>query len=342
MAKRKRLTLSPLMPLELDSGSTEPAGLEIKAFLRPGLGAPAPIARVAADAAAQAALSEMSQAMERARNEGRLVLALGLDQIDADHLLRDRIGAQEEELDQLMASLRDHGQRAPIEVTNLGNGRYGLISGWRRLQALSRLFEQTADARFGQVLALLRHPQTAQDAYIAMVEENEIRLALSYYERARIAARSVDAGVFETERQALQRLFATASRARRSKIGSFLAIYRQLNAVLRFPAALPERQGLALAQALEVRAAEVAGLVEDLARNPAPDAGTELARLARFVTGKPDAGAPPVPKTLRQELRPGVFLDISGGFVKPVLTLSGPAVGPEFRSRLEHWLTTGK
>ena len=50
-----------------------------------------------------------------------------------------------------------------------------------------------------------------------MVEENEIRVGLSYYERARIVAKAVAQGVFETEKQALQRLFHTASRPKRSK-----------------------------------------------------------------------------------------------------------------------------
>jgi hypothetical protein len=42
-----------------------------------------------------------------------------------------------------------------------------------------------------------------------------------------------------------------------------------------------------------------------------------------------------------EEVRPGVFLAVSGGWTKPVLTLSGPAVGPEFRERLLHWLQNG-
>lgn len=347
MAKRKRLIPLPLMPVENGSVPAENAGLETKAYLRPGFGAPAPIARVAADAAAQSALTEMAQAMERARIEGRLVLSLALDQVDADHLVRDRIEAHEEELGHLIASLREYGQRTPIEVTDLGDGRYGLISGWRRLQALARLFSETGEERFREVQALLRRPDTAQDAYIAMVEENEIRLALSYYERARIAARAVDAGVFESEKQALQRLFSAASRARRSKIGSFLAIYRRLNDALHFPAAIPERLGLSLAKALEDRPDDLPALIASLTEHPAATAAEELARLTRFSAGRPVAKSTKTvsdtaKNALRTEVRPGVFLEISGGFSKPVLTLSGPAVDPQFRERLEHWLKSGK
>lgn len=340
MAKRRRLIPSPLMPDEIEPNTAEFGPLETKAYLRPGLGAPAPISRVVADASAQAALTELSDAMARARAEGRLVLRLALDQIDTDHLVRDRISLDEDELASLMASLRDHGQRTPIEVTELPNGRFGLISGWRRIQALTRLFSQNGDARFADVQALLRRPETAQDAYIAMVEENEIRLGLSYYERARIAARAVDAGVFESEKQALQRLFSSASRARRSKIGSFLSLYRLLDDVLRFPAAIPERLGLALAQALDTRPTEAASLAADLGQTPAPDPATEQARLAAFIAGKTvsDPAKKPSPAPQGKELRPGVFLTATGGWSRPVLTLSGPNVDPDFRDRLERWL----
>lgn len=340
MAKRRRLIPSPLLHDETRAETDEIEMLETKAYLRPGLGSPAPIARVAADASAQAALSELSDAMARARSEGRLVLRLPLDQIDADHLVRDRITVDEEELASLMASLRDHGQRTPIEVTELASGRFGLISGWRRIQALTRLLSDTGEARFAEVQALLRRPDTAQDAYIAMVEENEIRLSLSYYERARIAARAVDAGVFESEKQALQRLFSSASRARRSKIGSFLGIYRVLGGALCFPSTIPERLGLALSQALEARSDDAMGLVDDLLARPAEDAAAEQARLAAFAAGKTVSHKAKRPSERPQgkEIRPGVFLEAKGVWSQPVLTLSGPKVDPDFRDRLERWL----
>jgi hypothetical protein len=42
-----------------------------------------------------------------------------------------------------------------------------------------------------------------------------------------------------------------------------------------------------------------------------------------------------------EEIRPGLFLTHGGGWTRPVLTLSGPAVDPVFRERLLHWLTHG-
>lgn len=333
MAKRRRLVPSAFGAENGSDMAETAAEAAPRAPLPPGLAAP-PIARVAAESAAEAALAELSQAMRQARAEGRLVQALPLAAVDPDHLLRDRIATDPEELAHLAASIREHGQRSPIEVTELAPGRYGLISGWRRLKALAQLQAETGEARFGTVLALLRRPDTAAAAYVAMIEENEVRQGLSYYERARVAARAADLGVFEGEKQALQRLFAAASRARRSKIGSFIALYRALDAALRFPSAIPERLGLALAHRIAAAPGAAAALCAELQADPPASPAAEQARLARFAAGH----AAPPSREARRELRPGLFLTARGSAAGRVLALSGPAVDPAFRARLEAWL----
>lgn len=250
MAKRKRLT-----PPRLDTASD--AAPETKsAFPSYPLGiAPTrrmPIADVAGEAAGRAALDEMSQTLGAARAEGRLIQWLPLEEIDESYLVRDRIATNEEEMQALVDSLRDRGQQTAIEVADLGEGthpRWGLISGWRRLAALRRLAAETGAP--GQVLAISRTPRNAAEAYRAMVEENEIRVGLSHYERARIVARATDAGVYDGDAEALKGLFGAATRSRRSKIGSFVRIVRALDDALRFPAQLGERLGLELARALD-------------------------------------------------------------------------------------------
>ncbi|MEI4488272.1 ParB N-terminal domain-containing protein [Frigidibacter sp. MR17.14] len=222
-----------------------------------GAGARPPIARVAGDAASAAALEEMAGALERARAEGRMVLELPLAAIEAQYQSRDRVLAEAGAMEELKESLRARGQQAPIEVVELPSAsrnaapRYGLISGWRRLRALGELQAETGEARFGTVLALLRRPQDRAAAYVAMVEENEVRADLSFYERAHVVAQSLADGVFATEKQALHALFATASYGKRSKIKSFLPVVAELGAALRFPTAIPERLGLMLARALD-------------------------------------------------------------------------------------------
>lgn len=365
MAKRKRLT--PAQPEYLGAAAAAPGeglgGLEAKAMFPLGI-APrsSPIAQVAGASAVSAALQELSDEFRAARDEGRLVQALPLAAIDADYLVRDRLLASEEDMAPLVESLRSRGQQTPIEVVDLGSGRFGLISGWRRLSTLQRLWQETGEDRFSRIQALLRRPESASAAYLAMVEENEIRVGLSYYERARIVARAAERGVFVSEAAALRGLFAAASRAKRSKIGSFLPLYHRLDGDLRFPSAIPERLGLALSKALEADPALVHGLAARL-RKAAPEtapaeqallsqaAGIGAARVvaARVVpTDVPQAGntlppCPALPEVLteapvaHQQCAPGVFLIHVNGD-QPGYTLYGPNVDAAFGRRLLTWL----
>ncbi len=236
MAKRKRL--SPANPEMFG------AAPETKSAL-----ARAPIADVAADAAQSAALSDVVQELQAARVSGRMVLSLPVAEIVLDHIVRDRVVVQEDDMAALRQSIAERGQQTPIEVLKTDTGGYGLISGWRRCTAIAQLAE--AGQHSGQVLALLRAPVEASETYLAMVEENEIRVGLSYYERARIAAEAVRQGVFESEKAALLTLFRSASRAKRSKIRSFLPVVNGLDGALRFPHMIGERLGLRLSAALE-------------------------------------------------------------------------------------------
>lgn len=352
MAKRKRLS-----PAQSDylAGAPAPAP-ETKTM---PLGR-APIAQVAAEAASAAALEELAGAWQQAREAGRMIQEIDAAKIEAGYLVRDRIMADDEELQSLMESLRARGQQTPIEVVDLGEGRFGLISGWRRLTALRRLLAETGEARFGRVLAILRRPENAADAYVAMVEENEIRVGLSYYERARVAARAVEKGVYDSEKQALLSLFSTASRAKRSKIRSFLTIYRAADDLLRCPAAIGERLGLALAKKLETGPGETDRLRAALRGAAADSQEDEMAVLAEFLkpcevpandpkkasltppletekTGRPPTGSSG-PMWTGQEK---VTRDIKARWSGNTLTLSGEAVTDAFRKRLLAWIRQG-
>ena len=325
MAKRKRLSFdSPVLPR-----------------ISPGEAAPAPIAGVVGDASANAALTEMSETLEAAREGGRMVMDLPLEQIVLDYLVRDRIVADDGDMQSLQESLRARGQQVPIEVTRLGPDRYGLISGWRRCQALLAL-------KTGTVLALIRPMTEAPDAYRAMVEENEIRVGLSYYERARIVARSVEQGVFASKREALSSLFAAASRAKRSKIGTFLPIVAALDGHLRFPQGLTERSGLALGRALAEDDDLAARAVTVLQSQSPTDAVAEAACLNALL--QPAANAPSGPakrkaakagtsqKGAPETLCPGVEMVFSEGKI----VLNGARVNARLAERLRGFLAHDK
>ena len=246
MAKRKRLMPAQASYLASDTpeAPASPAPL--------GVGA-APIAQVASEASATAALEELSGVLETARAKGLMIEELALDQIDEAYLVRDRITQDEEDMQALMTSIFSRGQQTPIEVVKLegGDKPYGLISGWRRLNALRRLYADAAEPRFATVRARVVAPEGAEEAYVSMVEENEIRVNLSHYERARIALKAVEMGLYEDLRKAVLGLFGNASRTKRSKISSFATLVEAFDAELRYPGAISEKLGLALAQRLE-------------------------------------------------------------------------------------------
>jgi ParB family transcriptional regulator, chromosome partitioning protein len=283
----------------------------------------APIARVAAEASSTAALDELADTLRRAREEGRMVLELPLEAIAPDHLMRDRLPAEDAENVALRESIRAHGQRTPIEVTPLAGALpYGLISGWRRLAALKALHAETGAPRFATIRALLRRPETAADAYVAMVEENEIRVGLSQYERARVAARATARGVFPSEKAALLALFATASRPKRSRIRAFLEIYHALDGSLRFPAHLPERLGLGLVEL--IRAGGGAEIAAAIARDDPQTPEAERAALSRLLRPRrPAAKSAPAAAIL-----PGVTFAEALSGQSLTLKLQGPGVTP--------------
>lgn len=328
MAKRKRL--SPANP---DVFGTAPDAA-------PAPPTRAPIADVAGEAAATAALQDVTRELNDARAAGRMVLSLPLDSIVLDYIVRDRVTIDEAEMDALMTSIAARGQQTPIEVLETDTGEYGLISGWRRCQAIARLEK---DGRHdGQVLALLRTPADASETYQAMVEENEIRVGLSYFERARIAAKAVEQGVFPTEKKALLALFASASRAKRSKIRSFLPVVTTFGKILRYPHQIGERLGLSLAAAIE----EDPGLIRRVyaaydAEDPdSAEAEQEMLTKAiehprkQALTGDkpPPSTAPPVRENLRPTLQ--AKWDPGGGW----LHLSGDDMTPALRNQVLAYL----
>lgn len=292
-----------------------------------------PIAQVAGDAAAMAALAAVSEELANARTEGRMVLALPLDAIVTDYLIRDRVAQDPEEMAALTESLRARGQQTPVEVVDLGAGRYGLISGARRVTALRGLFVETGEARFGTVLALLRRPEGGAEPYVAMVEENEIRVGLSFYERARVVMRAVEAGVYDSEKKALQGLFSTASFPKRSKIKSFIPVVEALDGVLRFPARIPERLGLRLSKALEVPGFRGRAIAALTAAAPAT-AEAEAQVLTGLMRPEGKVVAEDEPLLIEPAEQEGLRVTAAPGKV----TITGPGVTAEFIAALREWV----
>lgn len=326
MAKRKRLVTSqPDQTGPAPETKAMPFGPEMSGTRRP------PIAQVAGDTAALAAAEKLASEVMNARSEGRMIAEIPLDQIKENHILRDRISLNPEELASLKASIAARGQQTPIEVVETGRGEYGLISGLRRLTALRALLKETGEAKFSHAKTLIKPLNHAPDAYIAMVEENEIRADLSFYERARLAYEAAQQGVFETPQQAVKVLYANALPARRSKIVAFIKLHEMFGDTLCFPAAIPEKLGLALVKAGEADPKVVTRLQDALKADPPESADAERKTLDAGLRG---AGGRSLADKDAADA-PMIKLEENG---KGRVTLSGKGVTGKFLEDLREWL----
>lgn len=320
MARRKRLSPALLAAdLAAETGSDRP----FETHSRP------PIAQVAGETAEHAAFAEVARTLTEARAEGRLIQRLPLSEIETGHLVRDRMAFDAADMAALVASLRARGQQVPIEVVARPEGGYGLISGLRRVMALREIGA-------AEVLALVRRPETSSEAYLAMVEENEIRAGISFYERARLAAEAARLGIYPDPAAAIGVLFSAASPAKRSKIGSFVRVHEALGDALRYPAAIPERLGLALAAAID-RDGQAAGRIAAALDAAMPtDSGAERAVLEKALTETHKTGSKPQNRVeTAREIVTGVKIEARRGRV----VLSGAGVTEALRRDLEDWLT---
>lgn len=261
MVKRRRLETP-----STDDLSRIEAEFRRETHGRPSIGPGiAPIAQVAAETAARgtaetadaraARMRDQADAerLRQAEGQGLLIVELPLEQIDEGAMIRDRMVMDEAQMTELRLSIAANGLRLPIEVFEKSDGqepRYGLLSGYRRLHAMRALRELTGSDAHARIRALIRPRTQADAAFVAMVEENEVREELSHFERGRIAVIAANQGAFANVEDAVNRLYATASKAKRSKVRSFALIFEELGDMLQFPEALTEKRGLRLSAAL--------------------------------------------------------------------------------------------
>lgn len=276
----------------------------------------APIAQVAAETAAlhetrspaereaQARDKTDAERLRRAMAEGLVMLELPLDQIRRDAIQRDRAVIDREALDELKYSVARNGLRLPIEVYATPDDpdfAYGLLSGYRRLMVMQELCDDFEATKFNTIKAVVRDARGMGETFAAMIEENEIRAALSQFERGRIAVLAAQQGAFVNTEEAVNALFPLASKAKRSKIRSFALIFEELGDMLEFPDMLKERDGLRMAAALrdgaegklreglaearpetpEDEAAVIAALLEGIERKKDPARGGRPAKAGK-------------------------------------------------------------
>ncbi|MDF0603780.1 ParB/RepB/Spo0J family partition protein [Psychromarinibacter sp. C21-152] len=232
------------------------------------------------------------------------------DQIDPHALPRDRTVLDADALDELQRSILANGLRQPIEVWQTDTG-YALLSGYRRLMAVTRLHEATEQDRWTEIDAVLRSPPDRVAAMAAMVEENEVRQALSPWERAAVAVASVDAGTFDTVDAALRRLYPFLNRQKRARLRAVAEVVEELDGLLTDPEDLSEQRLQRIAAAIRLGWSELitAALAEVRRRSPCVQWETLAPVLAEaesvVATGGPTS--PNRPKRLSTP-RPGVHI----------------------------------
>ncbi len=242
-----------------------------------------PIAQVAADVASSAPVLDTNSRAAQARDakdaetlrdaqaRGLVLAEIPISEIDPDDMTRDRIILDDEDMEELRKSILANGLRLPIEIYERQASahdayKYGVLSGYRRLLAVKTLFGMTQATKFSTIKCFIRAPKDGSAAIVAMVEENEIRANLSHFERGRIAALSAQNGTFANVEEAVNTLFASGSKAKRSKIRSFSQVFEDLGDLLTQPETISERFGLRLANVLRLGGANALRDALDMAR----------------------------------------------------------------------------
>ena len=240
--------------------------------------------------------AEDAKAFRDAREEGRVLVRIALTEIRTDDLPRDRLEldavAQSDEMEELKASIRERGQKEPIEVYRDADDAYQLKKGWRRFTALSQLYSETGDAGFSEIIARVEAGQGERIArYVDMVEENVVREDLTFAEMAQVAITAAqDGGIDETDPSELvSRLYGALHKTKRSYIRSFVFLLSVLGDSLRWPKEVARNLGVDVARALKNE-----GQAEELRKALAAcsDAAAQTQVLTAFLTqskSSPDA-----------------------------------------------------
>lgn len=250
-------------------------------------------ARADAERAIRAENDALAHEFIRLKGQGLVLSRIDIDAIRVTKLTRDRRDIDEEGLQELKDSIRDIGLSNPIQVEE-AEGGYELIQGLRRLSAYRALHEETGDPRFREIPATVRPGGEALELlYRRMVDENLIRTDISFAEMAALArAYAEDPGTAaDSVDAAVQALYGSAGKQKRSYIRAFAKLLAVLDGDLRHAEAIPRALGLAVRKRMEAEPASVAALQQQLAGRAGRSAEEELAILRRY-SGEPDEAEP--------------------------------------------------
>ena len=236
--------------------------------------------RQTAETAIRAENDRLAHEYVALKKDGAIVARVTLADVRTTKLVRDRAAGRDPELDELKASIVAVGLSNPIHVEDTGQG-YELIQGFRRLAAFKELFGETGDDRYAKIPAALQASGAQLDQlYRRMVDENLVRRDISFAEMAGLALSYAKRTAGVTARDAVDLLFASAGRQKRSYIRHFAVLVHTLGADLNYPEAVPRALGLKLVKALDADAKLKAQIVSVLSAQPNRSAEEEVQILA--------------------------------------------------------------
>ncbi len=268
-----------------------------------------------AEAAIRAENDRLAHEYVALKKDGAIVGKVLVNQIRLTKLTRDRSNAVDPELDELKASIREVGLSNPIHVEEVKPGHYELIQGFRRWSAFKGLLAETGDDAYARIPAVLVASGSALDQlYRRMVDENLVRKDISFAEMANLAthyAREMQGTVPE----AVDALFASAGRQKRSYIRHFAELLRKIGRELKFPEAIPRALGLRLVKALDADPKLAERIATVLKAQPDRKAAEELDVLAQALIKSVSGGASK-PATSKASAKQSIRLNRPQGAVK--------------------------
>lgn len=150
---------------------------------------------------AKTILAERFQEIERKANElkkGRIV-HVPLAELE-ENPYQPRLQIDENELKELIESIKENGLLQPILIAKQNNGKYYILAGHRRTEAYKRLNKETIEA------ILIEDKNTEKElASIAMIE-NIQRVQLNPIEEAILYKRMIDSNLFNSIREMAKKL----------------------------------------------------------------------------------------------------------------------------------------
>ncbi len=240
--------------------------------------------RQAAEAAIRAENDALAHEHVRLKKAGLITDLIPLDDIRTDKLTRDRAPGRDPEIDELKRSIREIGLSNPIRVEQVGD-TFELIQGFRRFTAYRELFEETGDDAFARIPAGINAKgENLLRLYRRMVDENLVRRGVSFGEMAQLAINyRKQAAEVEGYDHAVELLFASSGRQKRSYIKHFVRLLAATDGRIGHVDAIPRALGLQVVRRLDDVPDAASVLNRMLAAQENRTAEQELTVLSEFV-----------------------------------------------------------